>query len=177
MASSFPIGKQQHLSRHVAALSEPPPQSTVTSTTLHLTDFGSAACLLRFSGEIRGLDVEDNHGTSAHPYTKQVNGSMSCQAALRGGCDVDCGSTFGAHMLGALTEGAVLQSDVELVRNMQRLSVICLQKPTIYQARLRSNSKGKVNSKAFSAGGATRHEADAGARAAGRAPALGYARA
>ena len=46
MASSFPIGKQQHLSRHVAALSEPPPQSTVTSTTLHPTDFGSAACLL-----------------------------------------------------------------------------------------------------------------------------------
>ena len=37
-------------------------------------------------GEIRGLDSEDNHGTSAHPYTKQVNGSMSCQAALRGGC-------------------------------------------------------------------------------------------
>ena len=61
MALSFPIGKQQHLSRHVAALSEPPPQSTVTSTTLHPTDFGSAACLLRFSGEIRGLDVEDDH--------------------------------------------------------------------------------------------------------------------
>ena len=65
-------------------------------------------------GEIRGLDVEDNHGTSAHPYTKQVNGAMSCQAALRGGCDVDCGSTFGAHMLDALAIGVVLPAEVLL---------------------------------------------------------------
>ena len=63
-------------------------------------------------GEIRGLDEMPNHGTSAHPYTKQVNGSMSCQAALRGGCDVDCGSTFDAHMAEALSEGVVLPADV-----------------------------------------------------------------
>ena len=142
MALSFPIGKQQHLDTY---------QLRLTNHHIHIYHhtlsyrFGSSlcVCLLCFSGEIRGLDVEDNHGTSAHPYTKQVNGSMSCQAALRGGCDVDCGSTFGAHMLGALTEGAVLPSDVELVRNMQRLSVICLQKPTNCQARLRSNTRRK----------------------------------
>jgi hypothetical protein len=75
-------------------------------------------------GEIRGLDVENNHGTSAHPYTKQVNGTMSCQAALRGGCDSDCGSTFGAHMLDALAEGTVLPSEVTLAARH-------LLKPTI----------------------------------------------
>ena len=63
-------------------------------------------------GEIRGLDVEDNHGTSAHPYVKQANGSMSCRAALRGGCDADCGSTFDAHLQEALVGGQVSASDI-----------------------------------------------------------------
>jgi beta-glucosidase len=63
-------------------------------------------------GEIRGLDSEANHGTSANPYTQQTNGSMSCQAALRGGCDMDCGSTFDAHMAEALAGGIVLPADV-----------------------------------------------------------------
>eukprot|EP01043_Picozoa_sp_COSAG02_P030184 COSAG02_NODE_1916_length_10389_cov_4.419922_3_plen_281_part_00 len=49
---------------------------------------------------------------------------MSCQAALRGGCDVDCGSTFGAHMLGALGEGNVLPTDIALAARH-------LLKPTI----------------------------------------------
>ena len=31
-------------------------------------------------GEIRGLSSMPNHGTSAHPYTKQVNATMACQA-------------------------------------------------------------------------------------------------
>lgn len=54
----------------------------------------------------------DNHGTWEHPYVKQVNGTMSCQAALRGGCDVDCGSTFDAHMAEALAVGNVVPADI-----------------------------------------------------------------
>ena len=83
--------------------------------TLDISHCNRVFCVVRRfvvsdCGEIRGLDVEANHGTSAHPYTKQVNGSMSCQAALRGGCDVDCGSVFGAQ--------AVLLSDQPTCRHV-----------------------------------------------------------
>ena len=77
-------------------------------------EWGLSGFVVSDCGEIRGLDVEGNHGTTAHPYTKQLNGTMSCQAALRGGCDVDCGSVFDAHMLDALAVGNVATADVEL---------------------------------------------------------------
>ena len=77
-------------------------------------EWGLSGFVVSDCGEIRGLDVEGNHGTTAHPYTKQRNGTMSCQAALRGGCDVDCGSVFDAHMLDALAVGNVATADVEL---------------------------------------------------------------
>ena len=75
-------------------------------------EWGMDGFVISDCGELRGLDSVANHGTSAHPYVKQVNGSMSCQAALRGGCDMDCGSTFDAHLDEALANGNVLPSDV-----------------------------------------------------------------
>jgi beta-glucosidase-like glycosyl hydrolase len=75
-------------------------------------EWGMDGFVVSDCGEIRGLDSIPNHGTWKHPYAMQANGTMSCQAALRGGCDSDCGSTFDAHMLDALAVGNVLPSDV-----------------------------------------------------------------